>query len=85
MSSFKNIVAHEAFPVDIKIKELRQRFFFQPVCRFSEMFEGCSSRSELVAVFLAVLELCREENISTEAEKDDILIIFHRNGEDNGK
>ena len=42
--------------------------------KLNSMFVGVKSRSELVATFLAVLELCKANRIMVEGEGDDIEI-----------
>ena len=59
VSSFHGIVGKEAFPVSVKITELLQQFIFRPVAKLKQLIVGCKSRSEIVATFLAVLELCK--------------------------
>ncbi len=56
--SFQDIVRQEPYPVAGKAREV-----FQRLCRgitsFRLLFRGSRSRSEVVATFLAILELCR--------------------------
>ena len=43
------------------------------------MFDGCRSRGEAVAVFLAVLELVRYGRVDVEkTERDELLLILNR-------
>ena len=43
------------------------------------MFDGCRSRGEAVAVFLAVLELARYGRVDVEkTERDELLLILNR-------
>ena len=43
------------------------------------MFDGCRSRSEAVAVFLAVLELVRYGRVDVEkTEGDELLLTLNR-------
>lgn len=58
-SAFQAIVRHEPYPVESKAKEILQRLKRHGVTRFLLLFRGNRSRSEVVATFLAVLELCR--------------------------
>ena len=58
-TAFENIVQHEPYPVESKAREILQRLKRFGATRFRMLFRGNRSRSEVVATFLAVLELCR--------------------------
>ena len=58
-TAFQDIVQHEPYPVESKAREILQRLKTFGVTRFYLLFRGNRSRSEVVATFLAVLELCR--------------------------
>lgn len=58
-TAFQDIVQHEPYPVENKAREILQRLKTFGVTRFHLLFRGNRSRSEVVATFLAVLELCR--------------------------
>ena len=58
-AAFQEIVQHEPYPVEHKALEILRRLREQGVTRFRQLFRGSRSRSEIVATFLAVLELCR--------------------------
>lgn len=65
-SSFQGIVGKEPFPVTKKAKEVIKRLVLNGIMRLRQLFHGCRSRSEIVATFLAVLELCRTSSVSLE-------------------
>lgn len=44
--------------------------------RLKEMYSQCRSRSELVATFIAVLELCSSGSVTITVEDDDYVICF---------
>ena len=44
--------------------------------KFRALFRGSRSRSEIVATFLAVLELCRVHSVRLEDGDDDLNIRF---------
>jgi segregation and condensation protein A len=48
-----------AYPVDEKIEELVEVLRRRGVTRVFALFEDCGSRSEVVATFVAILELCK--------------------------
>lgn len=58
-TAFENIVQHEPYPVESKAREILQRLKRFGATHFRMLFRGNRSRSEMVATFLAVLELCR--------------------------
>ena len=58
-SSFEGIVEAEPYPLALKTKQLLKRLVHRGMTRFLSLFQGSASRSEVVATFLAVLELCK--------------------------
>lgn len=58
LSSFGEIVRQEHYPVSQKAWDILERLKLG-VTSFRLLFWGSRSRSEVVAVFLAVLELCK--------------------------
>jgi segregation and condensation protein A len=83
ISSFRGIVGKEPFPVSVKISELLQRFLFIPVAKLRQLIVNCRSRSEIVATFLAILELCKENRAAISQEQDDFKITCVTDGESN--
>ncbi len=71
---FSGIVGREEYPVSNKLVSLIQRFLFQPVARFFDLLRGCKGRSEVIATFLAVLELCREGRALVDDSTDGVVI-----------
>ena len=69
-SSFGDIVRQEPYPVGGKAREVFHRLL-RGVTSFRLLFRGSRSRSEVVATFLAVLELCRARIVTlTGGERD---------------
>jgi segregation and condensation protein A len=68
-SSFTIITAREVFPVEGKIEDLLVRLRKAGRLLWRSLFRGVKSRSELVAVFLAVLEICRSGQAALEDEQ----------------
>ena len=58
-TAFQEIARHEPYPVERKALDILRRLKEQGLTRFRQLFQGSRSRSEIVATFLAVLELCR--------------------------
>ena len=67
--NFKGIVGKEPYPVTRKAKEVVRTLVLRGIERLKNLFKGNRSRSEIVATFLAILELCKTNNVSLE---DDI-------------
>ena len=60
-----------------KAKQVVSRLLAHGVMRFLSLFKGSRSRSEIVATFLAVLELCRLRSVSVgEDERGDMAVTF---------
>ena len=64
--NFKGIVGKEPYPVTRKAGEVLRKLVLRGVERLKNLFKGNKSRSEIVATFLAVLELCRTRSLSLE-------------------
>lgn len=73
-SAFEGIVGREPYPVTEKAREILNRLVLFSVTRFRSLFLGSRSRSELVATFLAVLELCKSRRVRL-AGTDDACTI----------
>ena len=58
-AAFREIAQHEPYPVETKAEEILRRLRDEGILKWFRVFLGCRSRSEIVATFLAVLELCR--------------------------
>ena len=67
--NFKGIVGKEPYPVTRKAKELVRNLILRGVQKLKSLFKGSRSRSEIVATFLAVLELCKTNSVTLE---DDV-------------
>ncbi len=67
--NFKGIVGKEPYPVTRKATEVIRNLVLRGIQRLKNLFKGSKTRSEIVATFLAVLELCRVHSVSLE---DDI-------------
>lgn len=71
--AFQGIVGREPFPVGEKALEILNRLK-NGVTGFRTLFLGSRSRSEVVATFLAVLELCRDRKIQLSDEGSDCTV-----------
>ena len=57
--NFKGIVGKEPYPVTKKAGQIIRTLIMRGVEKLKNLFKGNRSRSEIVATFLAVLELCK--------------------------
>ena len=67
--NFKGIVGKEPYPVSRKAGELIRTLVLRGIERLKNLFKGNKSRSEVVATFLAILDLCKNNSVTVE---DDI-------------
>ena len=67
--NFKGIVGKEPYPVGRKAGEVLRQLILRGVERLKNLFKGNKSRSEVVATFLAILDLCKTNSVTLE---DDI-------------
>ena len=67
-------VQHEPYPVESKAKEILRRLREHGMTRFLLLFRGSRSRSEVVATFLAVLELCRAHVLHLAGSETDCTV-----------
>jgi len=64
--NFKGIVGKEPYPVTRKAGEVLRTLIMRGVERLKNLFKGNKSRSEIVATFLAILELCKTGSATLE-------------------
>ena len=64
--NFKGIVGKEPYPIGRKTLEVMRRLVLNGVERLKNLFKGNKSRSEIVATFLAVLDLCKTNSVTLE-------------------
>ena len=67
--NFQGIVGKEPYPVTKKSGEVLRQLVLRGVERLKNLFRGNRSRSEIVATFLAILELCKTSSVTLE---DDV-------------
>lgn len=68
-SNFRGIVGKEPYPVAKKAGELMRKLMLRGTERLKKLFQGNRSRSEVVATFLAILELLKGNRVTLE---DDV-------------
>ena len=67
--NFQGIVGKEPYPVTKKAGEVLRQLVLRGTERLKNLFRGNRSRSEIVATFLAILELCKTSSVTLE---DDV-------------
>ena len=77
-ANFTGIVGREPYPVTKKAAEVLRKLISRGISKFLKLFRGSKTRSEVVATFLAVLELCRLRSVELENEGDDLSVRFVR-------
>lgn len=82
VSAFSGIVGRERVPVHTKITSILLRFRHKSTLNFRKLFDHTHSRSEIVATFLAVLELSKNHRIEINGEGDDINLSLYTGGEE---
>ncbi len=68
-ANFSGIVGREPYPVGKKAGQLLRLLVLRGVERLKNLFKGNRSRSEVVATFLAILDLCKTNSVTLE---DDV-------------
>lgn len=74
ITSFEGIVGREPYPVSEKAKSIMDRLIQFGVTRFRALFKHSRSRSEVVATFLAILELCKASRIHLAGAAEDCTV-----------
>ncbi len=78
--AFKGIVARRIVPVGSKIVHVLRLLRRKGTCRYDQIFISSRDKSELVATFLAVLELVKGKRIRVEGEGDEAEVrLIERN------
>ena len=67
--NFAGIVGKEPYPIGRKTGEVLRQLLLRGMEKLKNLFRGNRSRSEIVATFLAVLDLCKTNSVTLE---DDI-------------
>ena len=74
VSAFQGIVGREPYPVADKASEILRRLVRFGITRFRALFKGNRSRSEIVATFIAVLELCKANRLRLAGTQEDCTV-----------
>lgn len=84
-SPFVKIVAKKIFSVSAKIVFVMRNLLKKGPQKLTNLYCSAKSRSELVATFLAVLELCKANRVSLNGEGDSTEIVLMKGGKQNEK
>ena len=71
VTAFNGIVGKEPYPVERKSAEILKRLISGGIAKLKSLFRGNKSRSEVVATFLSVLELCKIHSISVNQDENN--------------
>lgn len=85
VTAFQTVVGREPYPMDQKAEQLRQRFHSDRVLYLDKLLRESESRSELVAVFLVVLELCKSGAILLLEEEGAMILSSLEENTSKGK
>ena len=67
--NFKGIVGKEPYPVTRKTGELLRHLLLRGMEKLTNLFKGNRSRSEIVATFISILDMCKNNTVTLE---DDV-------------
>jgi segregation and condensation protein A len=79
--NFKGIVGKEPYPVSKKAGEVLRQLLLRGIERLKNLFKGNRSRSEIVATFISVLDLCKNNSVVLEdddtGENPNVRLLDH--------
>lgn len=78
---FSGIVGREPVSVKSKVKSIKEKLNIEGQLEFQYLFTEVQSRSEIVAIFLAVLEMIRNESVAVTYSEDKILLSEMQHGD----
>ncbi len=78
LKSFAGIVGHPIASVPAKIIGVLRTLRRKITCSFKSLFKGAKTRSEIVATFLAVLELSKSSHVEMDHRSDDLYLTFKK-------
>ena len=80
--NFKGIVGKEPYPVSKKTGQLLRQLLLRGVEKLKNLFKGSRSRSEIVATFISVLEMCKVGTVTLEGDingdNPDVRLLEHK-------
>lgn len=79
ITNFAGIVGREVYSVGKKVAYILKRLLSTKKTSFMDLFDSVRTRSEVVATFLAVLELCKTNRIKISDDTEDISLLAEEN------
>ena len=85
--NFKGIVGKEPYPIGKKTGEVLRHLLLRGMEKLKNLFKGNRSRSEIVATFIAILEMCKTNVVTLEDDVngDNPNVRLLRNPEENNE
>ena len=74
--AFSGIVSHKIVSVNSKIIHLMRRLRHGNRLEYHEIFEACEGKSELVATFLATLELVKGKRVRIDGSGENAIVYM---------
>ena len=81
ITNFAGIVGREVYSVGKKVAYILKRLLSTKKTSFMDLFDSVRTRSEVVATFLAILELCKTNRIKISDDAGDISLLAEENKE----
>lgn len=85
--NFQGIVGKEPYPIGRKTGEVLRQLLLRGMEKLKNLFKGNRSRSEIVATFLAVLDLCKTNSVTLEDDingENPTVKLLEKEDHDNG-
>jgi len=76
VTAFQGIVGKEPYPVERKAAEILKRLIERGKQKLKSLFRGNRSRSEIVATFLSILELCKLNSVEVSNEDGEYDVTY---------
>lgn len=74
--AFSGIVEKKIISVSSRIIRVMRNLWHKKNVRYSELFEACNGKSDLVATFLAVLELVKGKRVIIDGDGDEATVTM---------
>ena len=70
-NTIRPLIKKNIFPISVKIEQIKNSFYTKKAVRFEDLFISSESKSEIIATFIAVLELIKSGFISFHEDRTD--------------
>ena len=80
-ASFDGVVGREKVSIRSMVRNVWKTLVFGTKHKFIDVFKGCKTRGEVVATFIAVLELVKLKKINVDYVKSDKSFVIEKNEE----